>query len=1280
MSCLQVSLPNLEVLDIADLENLERLGHGPLSVGSLSKLKEFSVNDCGKLLCVFASHLLPMLQDLEKLIIKCCNLLEVVFELEGVDCNEPNPDILSPLKLVELHCLPKLNYISRRDPMGFKYIQTLDIIECDSLRCVFSPTMTTIIPQLRKLKIWSCEKLSRIVAEENGLGESTMDEVEFPQLETVELRSLPNLVSFFPNMNTTLGKSTGHYHNPLQSQPLFNEKVAVPSLKYLELIRLENVSNLWCSELPTSSFSKLKKLEVRYCASLRNIFHPSMARGLVNLQELIIKGCSTLEAIVGKEEEVQGGHGRKIDKTLFPQLGELQLGSLPNLRRFCHFTHPLELPLLNEMDILFCPRMDEFSLGHVSAPNLSLPDTLWNGDLNNAMQLLQKNGDDPMVISKEKPRTLDNVTDKTTPCQLAEIVDPTQLQLVVMPDSTNSAHKVAQLLYNRSGDGVLAARSNGILRLWKWGWSEHNLTGKATARIVPHLWQPPSGRVMANDLTGVNLEKAVPCMALSENGFCIISACGGKFKLFNLYTFEVVASSIPPPPASTFAAFYSQCYILAIGMEDSTIHIYNVQGMEIKSKLRGHQKCITGLVFSTNLKILVSSGADAQLCIWTINTWEKLKSVPIQLPAGKARNGDTRVQFHSDQTHLLVSHETQLAIYDASNMDRIRQWVPQDVLPAPISFAAYSCNSQIVYTSFCDGNIGVFDADSLTLRCRIAPSAYLSPALLSGSQAVYPSVIAAHPQKPGQFAIGLTEGSVIVMERPTIRRVNGMLNGRTASSSNGSNDKPDQKREKQYWSLDDDSYSDDGDDDDGISSLSKVKELQNEVDPMSITLDDNTDKTTLWPSAEIVDPTQCRLVAIPDSTNEAHKVARVLYANSGNCILALQCNGIVRLWKWGGSQHSRNEMATASVVPQQWQPASGLAMTNDVTGVNLEEAVPCIALPNDDSCVISACGGHLSKFDMMTFKVMLRFMPSPPASTFLALYPKDNNIIAIGMEDSTIHIGDFRANEVQYILKGHQKHITGFAFSSSLKIMVSSGADAQLCTWSLETWENLESVPIQLPACKPCNGNTRVQFHSDQIHLLVSHETQLAIYDAFKMDRICQWVPQDVLPAPISCATYSCDSQLVYASFCDGNIGVFDADSLMPRCRIVPSAYLSPALSSGSQAVYPLDIAAHPRLLNQLAIGLTDGSVIVMEPPKKPGLDGGIASSSNASNQTPDQGEDVDVDEDLDEDVDEDALITTRTRTSTATTSTHDEEEDLEEKRKKEEEEKEKKGKAPLSG
>lgn len=61
--------------------------------------------------------------------------------------------------------------------------------------------------------------------------------------------------------------------------------------------------------------------------------------------------------------------------------------------------------------------------------------------------------------------------------------------------------------------------------------------------------------------------------------------------------------------------------------------------------------------------------------------------------------------------------------------------------------------------------------------------------------------------------------------------------------------------------------------------------------------------------------------------------------------------------------------ATASCPPQLWQPASGILMTNDISDTSPEEAVPCIALSKNDSYVMSASGGKVSLFNMMTFKV-----------------------------------------------------------------------------------------------------------------------------------------------------------------------------------------------------------------------------------------------------------------------------------------------------------------------
>nr|XP_010938347.1 protein TPR1 isoform X2 [Elaeis guineensis] len=433
------------------------------------------------------------------------------------------------------------------------------------------------------------------------------------------------------------------------------------------------------------------------------------------------------------------------------------------------------------------------------SPNISRVDRLDRNSPAKPSPIL--NGGDPSSRSIDKPRISEELPDKTKPWELAEILNPKQCRVVTMPESTDSAGKVARLLYTNSGVGLLALGSNGVQKLWKWSRSEQNPSGKATASFVPQHWQPNSGLLMTNDVPDTNPEEAVPCIALSKNDSYVMSACGGKVSLFNMMTFKVMTTFMPPPPASTFLAFHPQDNnIIAIGMEDSTIHIYNVRVDEVKTKLKGHQKRITGLAFSNNLNILVSSGADAQLCVWNTETWEKKKSIAIQLSSGKAPAGDTRVQFNSDQTRLLVVHETQLAIYDASKIERIHQWLPQESLSAPISYASYSCNSQLVYASFWDGSIGVFDADYLRLRCRIGPSAYMSPANANSNPPVHPLVVAAHPQEPNQLAVGLTDGAVKVIEPlesegkwgAPLPVENGVPNGRTPASSAACNTAADQ--------------------------------------------------------------------------------------------------------------------------------------------------------------------------------------------------------------------------------------------------------------------------------------------------------------------------------------------------------------------------------------------------------------------------------------------------------------------------------------------------------
>ncbi|GJX17232.1 topless-related protein 4-like protein isoform X1, partial [Tanacetum coccineum] len=375
--------------------------------------------------------------------------------------------------------------------------------------------------------------------------------------------------------------------------------------------------------------------------------------------------------------------------------------------------------------------------------------------------------------------------------------------------------------------------------------------------------------------------------------------------------------------------------------------------------------------------------------------------------------------------------------------------------------------------------------------------------------------------------------------------------------------------------------------------------------------DESMDKSRIWKLTEITEPSQCRSIRLPDTTSSAMRVSRLIYTNSGLAILALAANAVHKLWKWPRNDRNSTGKATANVVPQLWQPASGILMTNVISETNPEEAVPCFALSKNDSYVMSASGGKISLFNMMTFKTMTTFMPPPPAATFLAFHPQDNNIIAIGMEDSSIQIYNVRIDEVKTKLKGHTKRITGLAFSNVLNVLVSSGADSQLCVWSTEGWEKQTTKSLQIPPGRVAAPvvDTRVQFHNDQTQLLVVHETQLAIYEAPKLERVKQWVPPET-SGLITHATYSCDSQSIYASFEDGSVGILTALTLRLRCRITSSSYLP---SNPNSRVYPLVIAAHPTEANQFALGLTDGGVVVLEPQESEGKWGTSPPAENGA-------------------------------------------------------------------
>ncbi|KAF5743337.1 hypothetical protein HS088_TW09G01404 [Tripterygium wilfordii] len=346
--------------------------------------------------------------------------------------------------------------------------------------------------------------------------------------------------------------------------------------------------------------------------------------------------------------------------------------------------------------------------------------------------------------------------------KLIEINEPAQFRSLKL-SSTVEVDKISRLVYNSSGTAVLALASNAIHLLWRWLRNEVNPTGKATTRAAPQFVLSESGVLMVNDVNGVKPEDAVPCFALSRNDSYVISASGGKASLFHALNFKTMTTFMSPSPAATCFAFYpTDNNVIAIGTDDSTIHIYNVRLDKIFCKFTGHSRRVTGLAFSQELKKLVSFGDDAQIIMWSTETWEKQKEVFLQIPANRTLSSlsSNNLQVYNDHTRLLVVHGTQLAIYKAETLDCVKQWIVEES-SAPISHATLSCDSRIVYCGFLDGIVRILDASNFRIICQINPPAYLGLEISSG---IYPVAVAANPQQPNQFALGLSNGGVHVIE------------------------------------------------------------------------------------------------------------------------------------------------------------------------------------------------------------------------------------------------------------------------------------------------------------------------------------------------------------------------------------------------------------------------------------------------------------------------------------------------------------------------------------
>ncbi|CAK9159058.1 unnamed protein product [Ilex paraguariensis] len=224
---------------------------------------------------------------------------------------------LRELRLFELPALINL----WDDPIGnscFGSLRVVTISDCDELKHLFRQCIAGGLRQLEELDVRSCSNMEEILAKDGEGAVAQENVIVFPELKSMKLVGLPNLMRFCHKTNILPSDSS--LDDPAQ-EPLFDRKVVFPALEELDLWGLYNIKDIWHIQLlPTESFCRLRKLSIGYCENLITVIPPGVGEWLKNLEEFSVWDCDLVE-------EVCEDH----DLTL-PQIRVFRLLGLPRLK------------------------------------------------------------------------------------------------------------------------------------------------------------------------------------------------------------------------------------------------------------------------------------------------------------------------------------------------------------------------------------------------------------------------------------------------------------------------------------------------------------------------------------------------------------------------------------------------------------------------------------------------------------------------------------------------------------------------------------------------------------------------------------------------------------------------------------------------------------------------------------------------------------------------------------------------------------------------------------
>ncbi|KAF2294855.1 hypothetical protein GH714_024515 [Hevea brasiliensis] len=323
----KVAFPNLEQLEILNMDNLKMIWHSELHSDSFCKINALTVEHCEELIKIFPSTLLRGLRNLQRLVIHNCDLLQEVFDLQ--ELIKMKESVAIQLRTQHIEGLPNLKHVWNEDPLGlvlFDNLSSVYVWRCPNLKFIFPASIAKNLLQLNTLDIGS-SGVEEIVQNLNWV-ETNMENqpmVSFPNLTILIVDGCDNLKNLLSLSSVVHLKRLEICNCKMMEEVMVKEglgeeimsKMLLHQLEYLKLENLPKLTRFCASNLVECPV--LKELRIKNCPQMRTFVSNYTTSNMASSSELDIINSALFD-----------------EKVAFPNMEQLEILNMDNLKMIWH--------------------------------------------------------------------------------------------------------------------------------------------------------------------------------------------------------------------------------------------------------------------------------------------------------------------------------------------------------------------------------------------------------------------------------------------------------------------------------------------------------------------------------------------------------------------------------------------------------------------------------------------------------------------------------------------------------------------------------------------------------------------------------------------------------------------------------------------------------------------------------------------------------------------------------------------------------------------------------